>query len=434
VVPHKAFMDTFYDLLSDTQKTYGNKDPVVATCAKRFSENNNRYINLLVKEFEMRKNARQYARTTVAKTGELDMSKLHQYRFSNDLFKKVSVVEKGKSHGMIMYVDMSGSMSEVFGNTMEQTLILVAFCRKVGIPFDVYGFCDQQTNLASMINKKRIGSNFIGAKFQKTSTDAYEVSDKGFHLIHFISSNMSGNYYRRAFDLMAVVAMNWKNRMYPRLYLPWDNMGFSLGGTPFTQTLMASRPMIERFKADNKLDITNVIYLTDGEGTGCFKFNDVKCSPVDYSTGKPKITQHIYMTDPKTKRRVEFNANLYMNDAQRNMTLFVRNLTGCKHIGFYVAGRLQIRSKILEVKALLPESQHKAIEQQWRDNKAVVAPNIGYDMYYYVQAQKGSVEDDDYEVSEDMSNKKIAKVFSDAQGSKRKNRILVSKFAQDIAA
>jgi len=436
IMPNKIFLDNFYEQLANSQKLAGNNDPIVATAAKRFAEKNNRYINLLVKEFEMRKNARQYARTTVARTGELDMSKLHTYKYSNDLFKKISVVEKGKSHGMIMYVDMSGSMSDVFGSTMEQTLILAEFCRRVNIPFDVYGFCDRKDFLHIMRSKRKLHSGFIGDKFQKLNDDTYEISSEGFHLIHFISSRLQGNAYRRAADTMAMIAMNWKGRMYPRTYLNWEFMGLGLGGTPFTQTVMASRPMIEKFKIDNKVDITNVIYLTDGDGTGCFTFTDVK--PVSYTTdGKPKIEQIVYLIDQKTRRRIQLRGERYGSQSpkqhQTALTEFVRQTTGCKHIGFYIGSSREIKGYIRS-NVLMDEVAAENMEKQWRKNGYYSAPMIGYDTYYFVKQTDLNVSDDDYNITEGMSSKKIAKVFTDAQDDKRKHRVLVSAFAQDIAA
>ena len=440
ILPNEVFVDNFYETLEKTKKLYVKKGEVALiteTCSKKFLKNNNRYINLLVKEFEMRKNASQYARTTVARTGELDMSKLHKYRFSNDLFKKVSVVEKGKNHGMIMYVDMSGSMMSMFGPTMEQTLILVAFCRKVGIPFDVYGFSDQVNILARLVQSKKISSNFIGRKFDRTNTDAYEISETSFHLVHFIGSSLAGNNYRRAFDMMATAALNWQNKIFPRVPLPWDQMGFSLGGTPFVQAVMASRPMIERFKAAHKVDITNVIYLTDGDGTGSFAFPEVKRSSINTETGKPKIEQHVFLVDQKTRKRVEFNMisnSWYNNDFQKKMTMFVREVTGCKHIGFYVGDSHSVRGSLREAMGEDYDLRSKEVDKFWRENNYYSVPAIGYDMYYYVKANDSNVEDSDYNISSGQTKNQIARVFMDAQNDKRRHRVLVSTFAKDIAA
>jgi len=286
-----------------------------------------------------------------------------------------------------------------------------------------------------MIHTRKISHGFHGQKFQKLNDDHYEISSPGFHLIHFISSQMQGNAYRRAFDAMALTAMNWKNRMYPRTYLNWDLMGLALGGTPFTQTVMASRPMIERFKAENQVDITNVIYLTDGDGTGCFRFTNIKPNPLT-TEGKPKISQHVYMTDPKTRRRVEFAVDAYGHGPiqhQKAMTEFVRAVTGCKHIGFYIGSGSEIKGYIRQ-NTDMDEAGIKEMDKQWRKNGYYSMPMIGYDMYYFVKQKDLVISDDDYIITEDMNARKIAKAFTDAQDDKRKHRVLVSSFAKDIAA
>ena len=429
IVPNKIFVDNFYEGVANTQKFMRNTDPIIATCAKRFEEKNKRYINLLVKEFEMRKNAQQYARTTVARSGELDMDKLHEYKFNNDLFLKVSEVQKGKSHGMVMFVDFSGSMSSMFGNTVEQTLILVAFCRKVGIPFDVYGFSDRSTELSTLIAKGKLSSNMLGRKFDRLNSDTYKIDDEsGFHLNHLISSSQHGNTYNRAYNMLATVAMNWHNRMYPKVPMPWDTIGFALGGTPFTQTLMASRPIIEAFRKTHKVDICNTIYLTDGEGCGCFSFPDVHTSKINPETGKPSIENKIFLVDRITKRRLEIDYNARYGGAwQTAMTAFIRDVSGAKHIGFYICETGSAKRAVGSV-------NEAKFDKQWREDGYFCTPNIGYDMYYYVKQSNMNATDKDYDLSDSMSSKKMGTVFSNAQADKRKHRILVSTFAKDIAA
>ena len=57
-------------------------------------------VNYLVKEFECRKSADAYARATVSKTGVLDCTKLHSYKYNEDLFKKITTLPDGKNHGL----------------------------------------------------------------------------------------------------------------------------------------------------------------------------------------------------------------------------------------------------------------------------------------------------------------------------------------------
>ena len=77
-------------------------------------------MNYLVKEFECRKSADSYARATTSRTGVLDTSKLHTYRYNEDLFKKVTTLAEGKSHGLMFLLDWSGSMTNVMEDTIKQ--------------------------------------------------------------------------------------------------------------------------------------------------------------------------------------------------------------------------------------------------------------------------------------------------------------------------
>lgn len=430
IIPNKLMVEIFHEGVQSAIRRSGRDVPLVATCVKKFNDANMRYINLLAKEFEMRKNAAQYARTTQARTGELDMSKLHQYKFSSNLFKKMNIVPKGKNHGMMMFVDMSGSMNSCFGPTIEQTLILVAFCRKVGIPFDVYGFSDYRYFTEDLVAKGRLPRTFNQQKFQKLAGDNYEVSDDhDLNLPHLIGSSLPPAQYKRAYEMMAVVAMNYRNVMYPNVYIPWENNGWKLNGTPFAQTVMASRPMIERFKNATKCDIVNVIYLTDGEGGGCFTFKDI---PWVYTySSKPKTKKIVYMIDPVTKERLEFDPHA-SHQQQAKITEYVRKITGCKHIGFYIGSRGDLRSTMRLANGA-DELEYKARQKNLREHGYFAIPNLGYDNYYYVQSASKNVDDDDFEFTEEMTKRKMASVFIDAQEGKRKNRVLISTFVKDIA-
>ena len=96
-----------------------------------------------MKEFECRKAADSYARANTARTGVLDCTKLHTYKYNEDLFKKVTTFADGKNHGLVFVLDWSGSMSGVLTDTCKQLFNLIWFCNKTGIPFDVYAFTNE---------------------------------------------------------------------------------------------------------------------------------------------------------------------------------------------------------------------------------------------------------------------------------------------------
>ena len=110
---------------------------------QEFRNENKKEVNYLVKEFECRKSADAYARTSTARTGVLDTTNLHTYKHSDDLFKRINIVPDGKNHGMIFVLDWSGSMQYEILPTVKQLLNLTAFCKKVQIPFEVYAFTNE---------------------------------------------------------------------------------------------------------------------------------------------------------------------------------------------------------------------------------------------------------------------------------------------------
>ncbi len=97
---------------------------------KEFKNDSKKTVAYMVKEFEMKKSADQYARAATSKTGSLDMGALHTYKFNDDLFKKVTTLPGATNHGMVMVVDWSGSMCDNLKGTIEQLLQLVMFCRR----------------------------------------------------------------------------------------------------------------------------------------------------------------------------------------------------------------------------------------------------------------------------------------------------------------
>ena len=144
---------------------------------KKFQGENKNVVNYMVKEFEMKKKASEYARTSLAKTGVLDPVKMNNYKFSDDIFRKVSVTPQGKSHGLVMYVDWSGSMKSHVYPTIQQLLNLVMFCRQVNIPYRVYLFSDR------FGNQDNTGVNEV-----PVNTLVYR---QGFRLLELFNNKMS---------------------------------------------------------------------------------------------------------------------------------------------------------------------------------------------------------------------------------------------------
>jgi len=173
----------------DLWKKYKQESHTVCTESYiKIRNESNKVVSYLVKEFEMRKNADQLKRASVAKTGELNMSKIYSYQFSEDIFKKITVVPGGKSHGLVMFLDWSGSMVEHLGNTVKQLINLTLFCKKVNIPYEVYAFIEDPTS-----------ENYI-----KPSNKKGDLSFRGFGLCNLLSSKMTSAEFTYAASTLVV--------------------------------------------------------------------------------------------------------------------------------------------------------------------------------------------------------------------------------------
>jgi hypothetical protein len=415
--------------VADPERRYGRHkisyETVATKCVRKFNANNKKFIMHILKEFEMRKKASDYARIQTAKTGELNLNVLHNYKFTNDLFRKISVVPKGKNHGMIMYVDMSGSMSDILRNTIEQCLVLVSFCRLAKIPFDVYGF----SNDVYKSSGPQVAGNCSEKFTQPTVNEGYNgrIDGYAFHLKHLIGSNLSPKDYRKSFANLCIVANEYMRGHYRDdytdtdhggFYYNWEDGGFGLNGTPFQHTLLASRDMINKFRAKYKLDVVNVIYLTDGEG------QDGLVMPWTRNGV-------IYLVDKKTKKKVRVDSNV-----QAAMTQLVREVTGCKHLGFFLANKNDVTRvcREMEWSKQIDYQQSRELKKQFRDEKFFAIKNLGYDQYFYIQSAVGAITEDKMEIVAGMTKHKMANEFSKSVNSKKSSRALVTQFAEEISA
>ena len=98
---------------------------------KDFLSNTQPIINSMAQTFEMKKAAAANKKAQVAKTGKLNEDRLWAYQLTEDLFQKNMIVPNGKNHGILMYVDLSGSMNRQMPGTLEQMMNMALFCRKV---------------------------------------------------------------------------------------------------------------------------------------------------------------------------------------------------------------------------------------------------------------------------------------------------------------
>ena len=221
----------------------------------KFKKDAHKEVNYLVKEFERRKCAGAYARSSTSRTGVLDTKSLHTYKFNEDIFKKITVVPDGKNHGLVFILDWSGSMNNVILDTLKQLYNLIWFCRKVQIPYEVYAFTIDYSNYDPMTGKKE---------------RVFEVKDRevqipdSFHLLNFFThKTKTKDLDRQMLNIFRLAsAFDWK------IDTPWIQAphGYRLSGTPLNETMIALRQLLPEFKKNTNVEKVQCVVLTDGEG------------------------------------------------------------------------------------------------------------------------------------------------------------------------
>jgi hypothetical protein len=285
----------------------------------------------MVKEFEMKQAATEYRRTSVSKTGVLDMNKLHQYRTDEDIFKRIAAVKDGRNHALLMFIDWSGSMHNKMEATVKQTLTLVMFARKVGIPFRVYSF----SNSGGLLEKMKKGE-FYDRSIQNT-TNHLIPGRLGMH--EYFNEKMSGSEFNRQLKNLAFVG---KSLDYGGLTTP---SGHGTCSTPLNECIMSATEMVGDFKKETGAEKINAIFLTDGGADYCSDYFDSESQERKqvYSMTQ-KSNTYLVIRDPKTKRLV------HTDRSRSKLTDSLLKNLGDKHqinvIGFHITNKSTISHQI----------------------------------------------------------------------------------------
>ena len=223
-------------------------------------------VNNLVKEFEMKKSADSYARTATARTGMLDMTKLHTYKFNDDIFKKVTVIPEGKNHGLVFLLDWSGSMQNILEDTVKQLFNLVWFCRKVQIPFEVYAFTNDSWSLDPRTKNEDPSAYSYQRDLPQHHTPKLNdiVIPDTFRMVNILSSQQRG----RDLDEMMKLLFLQVSAMSSYGELPYLRE-FQLSGTPLNEAIICVGQLTKQIIKSTGIQKCHVVVLTDGDGFHC---------------------------------------------------------------------------------------------------------------------------------------------------------------------
>jgi hypothetical protein len=413
----------------DCRETFGEQAQglfnEVDTAYAKFRSEAQREVNYLVKEFEMRKSADQYARASTAKTGILDTQKLHTYKWNEDVFKKINVVPDGKNHGLIFILDWSGSMGGILEDTAKQLLNLAWFCKKVQIPFDVYAFTNEY-----WYSKSFDYNNYTRTKSPKHHKEVpgYVSMYDNFRLLNLVSSNG-----RNGKDLEAQLKNFWRlvkgEAAYSGYSLPG---GYGLSGTPLNESVIALTAIIPDFQKRTKVQKTNVVILTDGESQSINYLVENSYRP--NKCGQNHIDETCVLRDRKTGRMYPRFESGYYGCSDKITKVFLQNVRDrfpdVNLIGIrLVNGRGLNNTYNYDV----CKTPYDELQKQWKKTKsAELVDFLGYQSLYLMATDSLSA-NSEFDVEEDANTKEIGKAFTKALAKKGVNKKMLTSFATLIS-
>jgi hypothetical protein len=409
---------------------YGTNNPAeierrLKTIAQQFAKcdeymlNEKSSVNYLSKQFEMRKAADIHKRTMTSKTGRLDPVRMINYRWSEDIFAKNQTVRDGKNHGFVCVLDWSGSMCNNLLPTVRQAITLAMFCRRTGLPFELYAFSDRLTWDPATGNATtpetwsqenyNIGKTTDGAPWKTSNLNELQM-------LNFLSAKMNTREFTEACRVLYSVAMCEGNCQESRAHDTWTASELQLGGTPLDESLVALHTMLPAFQRKHNVQVLNAVILTDGDGRNTFD-NAIIINP---------ITKRSYGSHPT-------------ETGLRSTYLLLKSLketTGCNLIGMY----LSTANKCINVSAgwfdrwEATEEEIKLVQKQWKQSNYYVATGKYADFFdeaYIINANTNP--ETEINLPDSATQANLRNAFVKGMKSRGMSRNLSNRFIEVVA-
>ena len=397
---YSVILDDYPVVLQQMEREFvqHNDKELLISNRKSWQQKENDTISFMVKEFEMRKSADAYARIATAKTGVIDTNKLVKYKFAEDIFKKVTIVPKGKNHGFVMFLDWSGSMIIDIQNTLKQLFSLTMFCKRVNIPFEVYLF--------------RTNTGYVKNTTDVPNKNLINFNNSGFKIRNILSSRMDLNTLNKAYNFL------WASG---KKQFICDVMH----STPLNQTILAAHKIVNDFRDKNKLQIVNTIFLTDG----CSDYTGLSTSnmKLQWKKGGNK-----YIVNDKMTKKTYWVDNNNSYSVTSTYLRILKDRTNSNIIGFFLFNYHNLSSLVKT--GIISESviQNKDVIQSWKNNDFVGVESAGYDEYYIIRSRSNK-KPNDLTVNSTMTKNAITRNFMKFSERKSINRVMLSKFMERVS-
>lgn len=396
-------------------------DQVKMDLYKDFLAKNGKYLSAMAQDFDRKKKAQSLMRAQTSKTGRINMDKVWAYKITEDLFLQNTVVPNGKNHGMILYLDMSGSMSSNMSGTMEQLVLLASFCQKVRIPFEVYGFITNAYAPDGYVRSIRRRNNYTDKK-------NLVIQDTNFRMLQLVATGVSGAKFKMQMANLLALGKSY-DRNYYDLYLDSTaQTAFGLGSTPLEEAIMIGRFIAEEFKTRNRVEVLSSVFLTDGEGDANFGIAD--------GGRNDHYRKNLAIVDTKTRRT--FKANYDGSSSYRSRTFcqalldLYKVTTGSRMINFYLINPYDVKYFIARsgVDGVVQDEARKSYK---KEGAALLKNANGFDDQFLIKDGRNLQVKEDTLTVDSNDKKELMRAFKSFQNQKAVGRVILSKMVEAVA-
>ena len=203
-----------------------------------------------------------------------------------------------------------------------------------------------------------------------------------------------------------------------------------MGATPLCETILLATEIVKDFRNKNKIEVANVVFLTDGSGA-------VPENALSY--GATTV-----LRDTKTQETITFKGQDKYFDWTNAFLVYLKKQTNCNLVGFYI---IQDTKRIADVFYQRPSGreEYSAARSDLRKNGYFKIRNSGYDDYYLIMNTRLII--DHSELFSDVNNtakqpkvvtkksriKAVAEELTKYMEKKNFSRLLLTDFIKRIA-
>lgn len=261
----------------------------IQTAASSFVVQAKKIARSMATNYNVKKKAYESASVSFSQTGSLDISRIHSYRTSDDIFKRNVMLKEGSSHGLVCALDFSASMDDILNEVAMQFLITSLFSKYIGIQFRFFTFTSSRT-----------GRDSISSKNPFTVDDSSSYA----RFVDIGNQDMSeGQLIESFYHILSLSAIeNTSRDIFTDKYRKYIRTVFgSMSSTPLLAAVYQSY-LIAKQMQNNGIQNVNILAINDGDNN-CHFVNPKNGSSNYITSIEDPYTKRIYQVNPENVGR-----------------------------------------------------------------------------------------------------------------------------------